>query len=47
MNEMELESKFRQLEGKGSLGGGPGEPAASPDIDDEIAKLKKKIRIGS
>lgn len=45
MNEMELEAKFRRLEGKG----GAGEPEAggSPEIDDEIAKLKKKIRIGS
>lgn len=44
MNEMELESKFRQLEGRGNLAA---EGAATPDIDDEIAKLKKKIRIGT
>jgi phage shock protein A len=46
MNEMELESKFRQLEGKGG-GVGADTGGGSPDIDDEIAKLKKKIRIGT
>lgn len=40
----DLESKFRQLEGKEP---GPGGTAATPEIDDEIAKLKKKIRIGT
>ncbi len=47
MNEMELESKFRQLEGK--AGGLSEDPArkGGADIDDEIAKLKKKIRIGT
>jgi phage shock protein A len=39
VKEMDLENKFRQLEGKE---GGKG----SPEIDDEIARLKKKIRIG-
>lgn len=39
VKEMDLESKFRQLEGKD---GGKG----SPEIDDEIARLKNKIRIG-
>jgi len=44
MKEAELESKFAQLEGRAA----PGEKgAASPELDDEIAKLKKKIRIGS
>lgn len=44
-SEAELEQKFRRLEGKA----GPGEAAGSqsPELDDEIAKLKKKIRIGS
>ncbi|NUP13473.1 MAG: PspA/IM30 family protein [Polyangiaceae bacterium] len=43
-SEMDIEAKFLRLEGKAA----PGEaPAASPEIDDEIAKLKKKIRIGS
>jgi phage shock protein A len=44
MNEMELEGKFRQLEGRGNLAQ---EGSSTPDIDDEIAKLKKKIRIGT
>jgi phage shock protein A len=44
MNEMELEGKFRQLEGRGNLAA---EGSGTPDIDDEIAKLKKKIRIGT
>jgi phage shock protein A len=41
----ELESKFAQLEGRG---GGPttGDKTATPEIDDELAALKKKIRIG-
>ncbi len=43
--EIDIESKFRQLEGKSSMGG---ESAGqSPELDDEIAKLKKKIRIGT
>jgi phage shock protein A len=46
MNEMDLEAKFRQLEGKGG-GGSTAAGSGSPEIDDEIAKLKKKIRIGS
>lgn len=46
MNEMELESKFRQLEGKGGGAGDP-ERKGGAEIDDEIAKLKKKIRIGT
>jgi phage shock protein A len=40
VNEIELESKFRQLEGKEGPKGGAA-------IDDEIAQLKKKIRIGT
>jgi phage shock protein A len=39
-DKLDLEAKFRQLEGKGE---GPG---GSPELDDEIARLKKKIRIG-
>lgn len=44
-NEADLEAKFRRLEGKVA----PGEAGAagSPELDDEIAKLKKKIRVGS
>jgi phage shock protein A len=45
VNEMDLEAKFRQLEGKASPGGPAG--SGSPEIDDEIAALKKKIRIGT
>ncbi|MFO0555795.1 MAG: PspA/IM30 family protein [Polyangiaceae bacterium] len=40
----DLEAKFQRLEGKG--GGSDGDRGGSPEIDDEIAKLKKKIRIG-
>jgi phage shock protein A len=40
VNELEIESKFRQLEGKEG-------PKGSKEIDDEIAQLKKKIRIGT
>ncbi len=39
----ELESKFARLEGRGDGGGGA---AKNPELDDEIAALKKKIRIG-
>jgi phage shock protein A len=39
----ELESKFARLEGRDGSSGGP---AKSPEIDDELAALKKKIRIG-
>ncbi len=39
-SDLEVEQKFRQLEGKE---GGKG----SPQIDDELAQLKKKIRIGT
>jgi phage shock protein A len=43
LSDMELESKFAQLEGGGSSSGGkPG----GPEIDDELAALKKKVRIG-
>jgi phage shock protein A len=46
MSEMELEAKFRRLEGKEALGS-EGSGGGSSDIDEEIAKLKKKIRIGT
>lgn len=39
-SDLAVEQKFRQLEGKE---GGKG----SPQIDDELAQLKKKIRIGT
>jgi phage shock protein A len=38
----QLEAKFRELEG-----GAAGSPTQSPEIDDEIARLKNKIRIGT
>ncbi|MBK8253589.1 MAG: PspA/IM30 family protein [Polyangiaceae bacterium] len=44
MEADELESKFAALEGKG--GGSGGAKTESPEIDDELAALKKKIRIG-
>lgn len=44
MESDELESKFAQLEGRG--GTATGDKSAAPEIDDELAALKKKIRIG-
>ena len=44
MESDELESKFAQLEGRG--GASTGDKTAAPEIDDELAALKKKIRIG-
>jgi phage shock protein A len=43
MDSDELESKFAQLEGGG--GGGSSDKPGGPEIDDELAALKKKIRI--
>lgn len=40
----ELEAKFARLEHGG--GGASGEKSGSPEIDDELAALKKKVRIG-
>ena len=40
-SEIDLESKFRRLEGK------DGNAKNAPELDDEIAALKKKIRIGT
>jgi phage shock protein A len=46
LSETELEAKFAQLEGRGfSSDATPGAKGADP-IDDEIARLKKKLRIG-
>lgn len=45
MSDTDLEAKFAQLEGGGSLSGDT-KKAANPEIDDELAALKKKIRIG-
>ena len=44
LSREELEAKFARLEG-GGRADEPGKPG-SPDIDDELAQLKKKIRIG-
>jgi phage shock protein A len=44
LSEAELEAKFAALEGRG--GAGAGGKAGDPAIDDEIARLKKKLRIG-
>jgi phage shock protein A len=41
MAPSELEAKFAQLEGKG----GGAAKAASPEIDDDLAALKKRVRI--
>jgi phage shock protein A len=40
-DDVDLEAKFRRLEGK------DGNAKANPELDDEIAALKKKIRIGT
>lgn len=45
MSDTDLEAKFAQLEGGGSLSGDT-KKSANPEIDDELAALKKKIRIG-
>jgi phage shock protein A len=44
MDADDLESKFAQLEGRGG-GGGSSDKPGGPEIDDELAALKKKIRI--
>lgn len=45
MSEADLESRFAQLEGKTSRG--EGAAAGGAAVDDELAALKKKLRIGS
>lgn len=40
-SEADLEAKFRQLEGQNGGGG----KAAGPDVEDELAALKKRIRV--
>ncbi len=45
MSDTDIEAKFARLEGGGSLSG-DGKKTATPEIDDELAALKKKIRIG-
>jgi phage shock protein A len=41
---MDLEAKFAALEGRAAKGGS--DKTGNPEIDDELAALKKKIRIG-
>ena len=45
MSQKELEAKFAQLEHGGSAKA-PLDKSQNPEIDDELAKLKQKIRIG-
>ncbi len=47
VSEMELEAKFRRLEGKDAAAAEAAGASPTPDIDDEIVKLKNKIRIGT
>jgi len=46
MSASELEAKFAALEGGRSLSG-RGDTIGGPEVDDELAALKKKIRIGT
>lgn len=46
MSDTDLEAKFAQLEGGGGSSSGDTKKTANPEIDDELAALKKKIRIG-
>lgn len=44
-NERDLESKFRDLEREVGGGGGSSGTAAPSDIDDELAAMKKRLRV--
>lgn len=44
MTKQEVEAKFRALE---YGGGGADAPKGGSEVDDELAQLKKKIRIGT
>jgi phage shock protein A len=44
MSEMDLEAKFARLEG--GRGGSDDKPGGK-EVDDELAALKKKVRIGT
>ena len=46
LSDSELESKFAALESGGGRGGRDDKPGGS-EVDDELAALKKKIRIGT
>jgi phage shock protein A len=43
MTKNEVEAKFRQLEGGGAADG----PKGGTEVDEELAQLKKKVRIGT
>jgi phage shock protein A len=43
--EQDLEAKFRELERGVGGGGGEGKSGAGPDVEDELAALKKRIRV--
>jgi hypothetical protein len=45
LSREDLEAKFAQLE-HGGTGKAPLDKSQNPEIDDELAKLKQKIRIG-
>lgn len=45
MSDTDLEAKFARLEGGGGSLSGDSKKSANPEIDDELAALKKKIRI--
>lgn len=46
MSQMDLEARFAALEGGGGRGADPEKPGGA-EVDDELAALKKKVRIGS
>lgn len=46
MSQMDLEARFAALEGGGGRGADPEKPGGT-EVDDELAALKKKVRIGS
>ncbi|EYF06764.1 Phage shock protein A [Chondromyces apiculatus DSM 436] len=47
MSASELESRFAQLEGRGGASAKDADKPGGSAVDDELAALKKKIRIGS
>jgi phage shock protein A len=44
-SQEDLEAKFRALEGSIEKGGGKPGPSGSSDVEDELAALKKRIRV--
>ena len=47
LSQAELEAKFAQLEHGGGSGRGDDDKPGGKEVDDELAALKKKIRIGT